>query len=216
MFSDDYLRKNRRLGTVMTWYQVKEIRTDKEVHEQDPDPSRSMEPGLLQLIRSTTADAANGPLLGMRYGSGCATEQSPNPDSRVMLSTAKDAFGLNQTKLDWRLSASDRANLRLNMEALARAFGVWGQGSVRILFQDRDKWDEAEGWGNHHMGTTRMAADPRKGVVDADCKVHGISNLYVAGSSVFTTSTTVNPTLTIVALALRLADHVQQRFVKGV
>ncbi|MDR3499330.1 MAG: GMC family oxidoreductase [Parvibaculum sp.] len=216
MFSDDYLRKNRRLGTVMTWYQVKEIRTDKDVEEKDPDPARAMEPGLLQLIHSTTADAADGPLLGMRYGSGCATEQSPNPDSRVTLSSAKDALGLNQTKLDWRLSSADRANLRLNMEALARAFGAWGNGSVRILFQDRDKWDEAEGWGNHHMGTTRMAADPRKGVVDANCKVHGISNLYVAGSSVFTTSTTVNPTLTIVALALRLADHVQQHFVKGV
>jgi choline dehydrogenase-like flavoprotein len=61
-----------------------------------------------------------------------------------------------------------------------------------------------------------MADDPRKGVVDADCKVHGISNLYVAGSSVFTTSSTVNPTLTVVALALRLADHVQARFAKGV
>jgi choline dehydrogenase-like flavoprotein len=66
------------------------------------------------------------------------------------------------------------------------------------------------------MGTTRMAADPRKGVVDADCKVHGISNLYVAGSSVFTTSSTVNPTLTIIALALRLAEHAQQKFVRGV
>lgn len=217
MFTDDYLRRNRRLGTVMTWYKAKEIRTDAAVEEKDPEPVRGMEPGLLQLVRSTTSDAAaDSPVLGMRYGSGCATEQSPNPDSRVLLSAEKDALGLNRTKLDWRLSASDRTNLRLNMEALARAFGAWGNGNVRILFQDKDKWDEAEGWGNHHMGTTRMAADPRKGVVDADCKVHGISNLYVAGSSLFTTSSTVNPTLTIIALALRLADHMQQKFVRGV
>jgi choline dehydrogenase-like flavoprotein len=61
------------------------------------------------------------------------------------------------------------------------------------------------------MGTTRMAADPRQGVVDADCRVHGIDNLYVAGSSVFPTCGAANPTLTIVALALRLADHLRER-----
>ena len=215
MFTDDYLRRNRRLGTVMTFYKAKEIRIDQDVEEKDPEPVRDMEPALLQLMRSTTAEPATGPVLGMRYGTGCATEQSPNPDSRISLSASKDALGLNRTKIDWRLSTSDRANLRLNLEALARAFGSWGNGNVRILFQDRDKWDEAEGWGNHHMGTTRMSADPRKGVVDADCKVHGVSNLYVAGSSLFTTSSTVNPTLTIVALALRLAEHVQQKFVRA-
>jgi len=60
-----------------------------------------------------------------------------------------------------------------------------------------------------------MASDPRKGVVDADCKVHGIDNLYIAGSSVFTTSATINPTLTILALAMRLSDHVKQQFAEG-
>lgn len=216
MFTPEYLRRNRRLGTVMTFYQVKEIRTDAPAEEQDPEPTRDIEPALLHLIRSTTSEPASAPLLGMRYGTGCATEQSPNPDSRILLSTERDALGLNRTRIDWRLSGADRTNLRLNLEALARAIGAWGEGNVRILFAEKDKWDEAEGWGNHHMGTTRMADDPRKGVVDANCKVHGISNLYVAGSSVFTTSSTVNPTLTVVALALRLADHVQARFAKGV
>ena len=61
----------------------------------------------------------------------------------------------------------------------------------------------------HHMGTTRMAASPREGVVDADCRVHGTANLFVAGSSVFPTTGNANPTLTIVALALRLADHLK-------
>ena len=61
--------------------------------------------------------------------------------------------------------------------------------------------------GHHHMCTTRMSADPREGVVDADCKVHGVSNLYVGGSSVFATSGYANPTYTIVQLALRLGDH---------
>lgn len=217
MFTADYLRKNRRLGTVMTFYKSKEIRSDTEVEEKDPDGARALEPGLAQLIRSTTATRANeGPLLAMRYGTGCATEQAPNPDSRITLGAEKDALGMNRSKIDWKLSASDRANLRLNLEALARAFGQWGDGNVRVLFPERDKWDEAEGWGNHHMGTTRMADDPRRGVVDANCKVHGIANLYVAGSSVFTTSATVNPTLTLVALALRLAEHVRTQLVRGV
>jgi choline dehydrogenase-like flavoprotein len=59
------------------------------------------------------------------------------------------------------------------------------------------------------MGTTRMALDPRRGVVDQDCRVHGVENLYIAGSSVFPTCGFANPTLTIVELALRLVDHLK-------
>jgi choline dehydrogenase-like flavoprotein len=75
----------------------------------------------------------------------------------------------------------------------------------------RPGWEEGIIGGPHHMGTTRMAADPRHGVVDADCRVHSIDNLHVAGSSVFTTGGYANPTFTIVALALRLADHLRER-----
>ncbi|MDF2766753.1 MAG: oxidoreductase, partial [Rhodospirillales bacterium] len=65
--------------------------------------------------------------------------------------------------------------------------------------------------GHHHIGTTRMSEDPARGVVDGDCRVHGIANLYVAGSSVFPNSGSANLTLTVVALALRLAAHLEQR-----
>lgn len=215
MFTDEYLRKSKRLGTVMTFYESQLIRADDAYDEDATAKQRDLEPDLLQLMHSTTARPATGPVLGMRYGTGCATEQTPNPQSRIMLSHEKDPLGLNRTKIDWRLNLEDRTNLRHNLEALARAFGQWGNGTVRILFKDKPDWNEAEGWGNHHMGTTRMASDPRKGVVDADCKVHGIDNLYVAGSSVFTTSATINPTLTILALAMRLSDHVKQQFVSG-
>jgi len=215
MFTDDYLRRTRRLGTVITFSEWKLIRSDASPDEKPDQPGAELEPDLLQMLHSTTAKPADGPLLGMRYGSGCATEQTPNPLSRVTLSKEKDPLGLPRTRLDWRLNIEDRTNLRQNLETLARAFGQWGNGTVRIMFKDKPDWDEAEGWGNHHMGTTRMANDPRKGVVDADCKVHGIDNLYVAGSSVFTTSATINPTLTILALAMRLSDHVKQKFVGG-
>ncbi len=71
---------------------------------------------------------------------------------------------------------------------------------------------EADLSGNYHfIGATRMSPDPRDGVVNANCKVHGVDNLYVAGCSVFPTGGHANPTLTIVALAIRLADHLRSR-----
>jgi len=71
------------------------------------------------------------------------------------------------------------------------------------------RWSENLGWYGHHMGTTRMSESPKSGVVDANCCVHGIANLYIASSSVFPTCGFANPTLTILALALRLADHIR-------
>jgi choline dehydrogenase-like flavoprotein len=75
--------------------------------------------------------------------------------------------------------------------------------------EDSGAWPESLVGGHHHCGTTRMSDDPKTGVVDADCRVHGLANLYVAGSSVFSTNGYANPTLTAVALALRLADHLK-------
>jgi len=66
-------------------------------------------------------------------------------------------------------------------------------------------------YGGHHIGTTRMGTDPRTSVVDASCRVHSVNNLYVAGSSVFPTSSQANPTLTLMALSLRLGKHLAQR-----
>ena len=77
--------------------------------------------------------------------------------------------------------------------------------------EDDSEWPSDMRGDQHHMGTTRMQRDPRMGVVDENCRVHGVANLYVAGCSVFPTGGTFNPTLTIVALALRLADHIKER-----
>ena len=75
------------------------------------------------------------------------------------------------------------------------------RGRIRLDVDPRDQASYTIGYGNHHMGTTRMSEDPKTGVVDANCRVHGLSNLYIAGSSVFPTSGAANPTLTLVALA---------------
>ena len=89
--------------------------------------------------------------------------------------------------------------------------GRAGIGRVQILFDEEgSEWPDDLAGGFHHMGTTRMHDDPKQGVVDADCRVHGISNLYVAGSSVFPTGGSSNPTMMIVTLALRLAEHLKQ------
>jgi choline dehydrogenase-like flavoprotein len=113
--------------------------------------------------------------------------------------------------LDWQLSASDRHAVRRSMEIVGAEFARAGLGRVQILFDEEgSEWPADLAGGFHHMGTTRMSDDPTQGVVDRDCRVHGMSNLYVAGSSVFTTGGSSNPTMIIVALALRLADHLRE------
>jgi choline dehydrogenase-like flavoprotein len=148
-------------------------------------------------------------------------EQAPNPESRVLLSDKVDAFGIPRIKLDWRLSDLDihsveciadvlHAELRrLKLGEVAKA--DWLSGPERNWHTDSLISGHPIG-GYHHMGTTRMAEDPRQGVTDGFGRVHGIENLYIAGSSLFPTSGWANPTLTIVALALRTADHMAERF----
>jgi choline dehydrogenase-like flavoprotein len=145
-------------------------------------------------------------------------EQAPNPDSRVVLTVERDRLGLNRMALDWRLTALDKRSLRRSLKLVGAEFGRLGVARLQfddwVLAED-DDWPADLHGGHHHMGTTRMSDDPTRGVVDRDCRVHGIDNLYVAGSAVFSTSGHVNPTLTIVALSLRLADHLKQRLGMG-
>lgn len=144
-------------------------------------------------------------------------EQAPNPDSRILLSEERDALGMPRVKLDWRLGDLDVRSVDGLVGTLGQELERLGLGRVEPA-----DWlsDPAGGWrtdplisahaigGYHHMGTTRMAADPRHGVTDARARVHGMPNLYVAGSSLFPTGGWANPTLTIVALALRAADDI--------
>lgn len=134
-------------------------------------------------------------------------EQEPEAGNRVLLARSRDVFGTPRPRLELRLSPRHWRSARRGLEIVADEVRRLGIGR---LHRDR-RWSRADQlqdkFGAHHMGTTRMHADPRRGVVDADCRVHGLENLFVAGSSVFPTGGSANPTLTIVALALRLADH---------
>jgi choline dehydrogenase-like flavoprotein len=139
-----------------------------------------------------------------------SAEQVPNPDSRVTLSDETDLFGQPRLRLAWRLQDADRRTLARAFRLFAASVSAAGYGRVRIpLAAGTLAGDSLVEIACHQMGTTRMSDSPKTGVVDGNCKVHGISNLYIASSAVFPTSSWVNPTLTIVALTLRLADHIK-------
>jgi choline dehydrogenase-like flavoprotein len=142
----------------------------------------------------------------------CTSEQMPNPDSRIGLGKDLDFFGLRKVTVDWQLTAEDKRGMATGNRLLGAELGRRGFGRLQSTVPDDDsEWPSDMRGDQHHMGTTRMHREPSMGVVDENCRVHGVENLYVAGCSVFSTGGTFNPTLTIVALALRLADHINER-----
>jgi choline dehydrogenase-like flavoprotein len=150
-------------------------------------------------------------ILGVRPGPGHArielmTEQLPSRHNRVELTNRLDALGQRRCRLTWRLEAADEHTVRRGMELVGAQLGAAGIGPVHSSLHVGRGRVHVYG-GSHHLGTARMHEDPRHGVVDRDARVHGLENLYIAGSAVFTTGGFCNPTLTIVALADRLASH---------
>jgi choline dehydrogenase-like flavoprotein len=131
-------------------------------------------------------------------------EQPPDRDSRVTLSDEVDRLGMPRLKLHWQIGASVIRSMMRIQELLAQQLQATGVGHLEPGDEDIRFTDAS-----HHMGTTRMSAGPQSGVVDAHCRVHGVQNLYVAGSSVFPCAGHANPTITIVALSLRLAAHLR-------
>ena len=138
-------------------------------------------------------------------------EQEPNPASRVTLAERRDALGVRRIKIDWRYTRGDVDTVKRAVALLAADLnrarvGTFVYDPAAIEFE----MTRYGAYGGHHIGTARMGTDPRTSVVDAHCRVHGIENLYIAGSATFPTSSQANPTLTIVALALRLARQLRR------
>jgi choline dehydrogenase-like flavoprotein len=136
-------------------------------------------------------------------------EQSPDPGNRVSLTGELDGHGRRIPLLTWRWSQEDRQRITRSRDLHAKAFAKAGLGQVI-----QGDWDSGQprmvGGSHHHLGGTRMSTDPATGVVDVNSKVHGMANLFAAGSSVFPSGGSVHPTLTIVALSLRLAEHLRE------
>ncbi len=141
------------------------------------------------------------------------TETLPRADSRVMLDRRTDAIGMPRAVVDWRIGDEELRTSEVfvgRLDALLRNHGL---GELELsdfpLEPDLDRLSQRIAGGCHHIGTTRMATDPLDGVVDPDCRVFGVENLFIAGSAVFPTSGWSNPTLTLLALGYRLADRLK-------
>lgn len=137
-------------------------------------------------------------------------DQFPNSSSMVSLSNKSDAFGLRRVNLKWHFTEQDVIGAKHTVRLFAKTFAQEGIGRIKLdewVLSDAKTFPQKLSGGEHHMGTTRMAANQKEGVVDSNLKVFGLDNLYIAGSSVFPTYGKVNPTFSIVQLTLRLAHH---------
>jgi choline dehydrogenase-like flavoprotein len=221
LLSDEVLRTEDLLGVEITLIPL-ELTNDARPDQVDGVTTLDVAELMARMSQTRPETVAYVRLLA---------EQAPNPDSRVLLGSERDALGVPQVEVDWRPTADDRQRVRRATEVFAdevsRAglgrlqVGVGGTiidwedaipgplGTYQVNPADFASTDYPVGIGFHHMGTARMHTDPTQGVVDAQCRVHSVENLYVAGSAVFPTSGSSTPTLTIVALALRLAAHLR-------
>jgi choline dehydrogenase-like flavoprotein len=143
-----------------------------------------------------------------------STEQEPNPESRVLLSSEKDDFGYNRIKADWRYTQRDIDSIVENHAIIARDIAE-SPNHIMALDMDfaslADRVKATSAVGSHHIGTARISENPRTGAVNSECRVHGLENLYLASSATFPTSSCMSVTFLIVALALRVADRIMQR-----
>jgi choline dehydrogenase-like flavoprotein len=137
-------------------------------------------------------------------------EQLPNPDSRITLSNDRDALGVRKLVIDWRMDERDVQSIVQSHAILQKAVADSKIGQLEYFESDLEAAARRSvPIGGHHIGTARMSIDPKAGVVDPSCRMHTVPNVYVAGSAVFPTCGQANPTLTIVALAIRLTDHLK-------
>ena len=221
------LQRARRLpgaNASIRFIQPSALHAGKELFRALRDPSRRADaPRNLRLFMRQPGPAVRAATRLLRGGSAqdasgipmltLGVEQVPNPDSRVFLSDKRDSLGVRRLVVDWRVTELDTVALRTWLEILAEELDRAGLATVDLdaapSLKDPMALSGTLVDAGHHMGTTRMAADEREGVVDPDCRVFGAENLFVVSSSVFPTSGTSNPTLTIIALALRLADRLR-------
>jgi choline dehydrogenase-like flavoprotein len=140
-------------------------------------------------------------------------EMAPDPNSRISLSEVRDQLGMRRAKIDWRAGELERRTASEYVRTVAGELERLGIGTYDLkqaAFLDDEKgWVKKAGDNNHHMGTTRMHESDKLGVVDSNCQVHGIDNLYIGSSAVFPSSGSSYPTLTILALCIRVADRLK-------
>jgi choline dehydrogenase-like flavoprotein len=168
------------------------------------------------LVRDRFLAERKFPSIIVRSGAGHYSlefhaEQQPNPSSRITLSEERDALAVPRLRIDWRYTQGDIATVQAAVRLLAQDIGASGVGAFDYDPESIESEMVRYGaYGGHHIGTARMGTDLNTSVVDPDCRVHGLANLHIAGSAVFPTSSQANPTLTLLALALRLAGQLRR------
>ncbi len=214
--TDDAQRAHRILNGTASFapLAIARNRTPRIDLWQNEDPRESAD-RFMENMRAAAelAEDETDPLLERAYQLDTRIEQAPNPSSRITLDDERDGLGMRRAHLHWALTDLDKRSIRTLHVLLGKAFGRADVGRLRLSEWLRDESDLSfpaqlnAGW--HHMGTTRMGTDPATSVVDADCRVHRMDNLFVAGSGCFATSAAPNPTLTVIALSLRTSDPVR-------
>jgi hypothetical protein len=137
-------------------------------------------------------------------------EQTPDKGNRIILSNKRDKLGLAKIDVHYRVTDTDKQRLWRSLDICAKEIAMLGFGRIKTLKERSLRlWRDQLGFSQHHMGTTRMANSPSNGVVSENLKIFGTNNFYLSGSSVFPTGGSVPPTLTIVALSIRLAEHLK-------
>jgi choline dehydrogenase-like flavoprotein len=190
-----FRREHRTLGfAVMAFGFANPLRAGQDTSEA----LRALSPGT-DALAEAGSDPSTRPGINFLY----IAEKSPNPASRVFLRAEKDALGLRRVALDLNVTEADRRSVRESSRHFGAAVARGGLARLRLESFDGKPWSGLPG---HHSGTTRMADDPKRGVTDRDGRIFGMSNLFVAGGSLYPTNGWENTTLTIVALALRLSE----------
>jgi choline dehydrogenase-like flavoprotein len=222
-FTDDYLRKNNLLQYYCRFMPV--YTEDDVVESLKGLESRLGEPfsnELFEDIQKVVNDFSGAGIhLLSHFGVASPTpryfhldhriEQAPNPNSRVVIANEKDALGVPRANLQWELNEHDYRTFEVGQSKIVSELSAFGAGRFVVEEITPKLVDERVAGHYHHIGTTRMSESPSDGVVDANGKVHSVTNLYVAGSSVFPTAGYSGPTMMIVALSLRLAEHITKK-----
>ena len=191
---------------------------------RDPDARRHIFKSLLTVARRLQTVAQTSffkryvvgnltSLVASQAHVGFSVEQAPNPQSRVTLSEQRDTLGMRRSIFEWELTELEGRSIFVFAKSLADEWKQMGLAEFDPAALEVQGREHGEHGGfidaSHHMGTTRMGADPRSSVVDPTCRVHDYANLFIGSSSVFPTSGFSNPTLTMMALCLRMADQIK-------
>ncbi len=211
----------KREGILPYYCRLRPMYDNKGLEGAENLKKRFMEPLDLEMLRSATDVLSDlgGLIRGVKNKTKTGTPrpsyfvmdhriaQSPNPRSRIVLRDEKDALGLPKADLNWELNDIDYRTFQVGQRIVSNVLIKAGVGRIRLTELTKEYVDQHVEGHNHHTGTTRMSDNPKDGVVDKNCKIHGIKNLYVSGSSIFPRIGFSGPTMMIVALSIRLAEH---------